>query len=52
MPIHKALQQLFITLGKVSINITHAACIIVKYKFLSTRDKFYIHRKMKQLNKY
>lgn len=27
---------------KTLINITHAACIIAKYKFLSTKDKMYV----------
>ena len=35
-------------LVKVLINITHAGCIIVKYKFLSTKDKLYIASKMRK----
>ena len=35
-------------LVKVLINITHAACIITKYKFLSTKDKMHVARTLRK----
>lgn len=33
---------------KTLINITHAACIIAKYKFLSTKDKLHIAYRLRK----
>ena len=42
------IMNIITNLVKVIINLTRAACIITKYKFLCTKDKLYVARTLRK----